>query len=77
MRNTPLAKERAISPSKARVPFGQHQDTELWNNQQARSQSLFLLKFDTVVLSKQISTFLVFTVRIECLCGTYPHRLYL
>ena len=22
------------------VPFGQHQDKELWNNQQARSQSL-------------------------------------
>ena len=25
---------------RARVPFGQHQDTELWKNQQARSQSL-------------------------------------
>ena len=25
----------------------------------------------------QISAFLVFPVRIECLCGTYPHRLYL
>ena len=25
---------------RAHVPFGQHQDTELWNNQQARSQSL-------------------------------------
>ena len=24
---------------RAHVPFGQHQDTELWNNQQARSQS--------------------------------------
>ena len=25
---------------RAHVPSGQHQDTELWNNQQARSQSL-------------------------------------
>ena len=25
---------------RAHVPFGQHQDTELWNNQPARSQSL-------------------------------------
>ena len=24
---------------RAHVPFGQHQGTELWNNQQARSQS--------------------------------------
>ena len=24
---------------RAHVPFGQHQDTELWNNQQDRSQS--------------------------------------
>ena len=24
---------------RAHVPFGQHQDTELWNNQLARSQS--------------------------------------
>ena len=24
---------------RAHVPFGQHQDTQLWNNQQARSQS--------------------------------------
>ena len=24
---------------RAHVPFGQHQDTELWSNQQARSQS--------------------------------------
>ena len=24
---------------RAHVPFGQHQDTELWNNQGARSQS--------------------------------------
>ena len=24
---------------RAHVPFGQHQDTELWNNQKARSQS--------------------------------------
>ena len=27
------------------VPFGQHQDTELWNNQQARSQSLRVFCF--------------------------------
>ena len=37
------------------VPFGQHQDMELWNNQQARSQSphecLLLLKFDTAEYS--------------------------
>ena len=25
---------------RAQVPFGQHQDTELWNSQQVRSQSL-------------------------------------
>ena len=25
--------------SRAHVPFGQHQDTKLWNNQQPRSQS--------------------------------------
>ena len=39
---------------RAHVPFGQHQDTELWNNQLARSQSprVFLLNFDTTVLSK-------------------------
>ena len=40
---------------RAHVPFGQHQDTELWNNQQARSQSprvFCFLKFDTAVFSK-------------------------
>ena len=40
---------------RAHVPFGQHQDTELWNNQQARSLEptrLLLLNFDTTVLSK-------------------------
>ena len=42
-------KNRNLVP-RAHVPFGQHQDTELWNNQQARSQSL--RGFDTIVLSK-------------------------
>ena len=35
---------------RAHVSFGQHQDTELWNNQQCRSQSQRV--FDTAVLSK-------------------------
>ena len=30
---------RRQSRPRAQVPFGQHQDTELWNNQQSRSQS--------------------------------------
>ena len=30
---------------RAHVPFGQHQDTELWNNQQARSQGLRVFCF--------------------------------
>ena len=30
---------------RAHVPFGQHQDTELWNNQQARSQSPRVFSF--------------------------------
>ena len=30
---------------RAHVPFGQHQDTGLWNNQQARSQSLRVVCF--------------------------------
>ena len=29
----------------AQVPFGQHQDTELWKNQQARSQSPRVFRF--------------------------------
>ena len=29
---------------RAHVPFGQHRDTELWNNQQARSQSLRVVR---------------------------------
>ena len=29
---------------RAHVPFGQHQDTELWNNQQARSQSFRVVR---------------------------------
>ena len=30
---------------RAHVPFGQHQDTELWNSQQARSQHLRVVCF--------------------------------
>ena len=40
---------------RTQVPLGQHQHTELWNNQQARSQSprvFCFQKFDTAVLSK-------------------------
>ena len=37
----------------------------------------FFLKFDTAVLSKPNSTFPAFPVRIECLCRTHPHRLYI
>ena len=60
--------------------FGQHQDTELWKNQQARSKSPRVFCFWILILlffQSQISTFLAFSVRIECLCGTHPHRLYL
>ena len=31
--------EKSNLVPRAHVPFGQHQDTELWNNQLARSQS--------------------------------------
>ena len=34
-----LPKEPNLVP-RAHVPFGQQQDTELWNNKQARSQEL-------------------------------------
>ena len=38
------------------MSFGQHQDTELWNNQQSHTQSprvfALNLKFDTAPLSK-------------------------
>ena len=65
---------------KAHMPFGQHQDTELCNNEQSRSQSPHAFCFQNVILlflQIQISTFLVFPVCFECLCVMYPHQLYL
>ena len=39
LKSTPLFLHLINLVPRARVSFGQHQDTELWNNQQARSQS--------------------------------------
>ena len=39
LKSTPLFLHLITFVPRARVSFGQHQDTELWNNQQARSQS--------------------------------------
>ena len=36
--NVPFSQEINLVP-RAQVPFGQHQDMEIWNNQQACSQS--------------------------------------
>ena len=65
---------------RAHMPFGQHHDTELCNNEQSRSQSPHAFCFQNVILlflQIQISTFLVFPVCFECLCVMYPHQLYL
>ena len=65
---------------RAPLSFGQHQDAELWNNQQSRSQSPRVFCFSILILllfQSQILTSLVFPVRIKCFCGTHPHRLYL
>ena len=66
---------------RAHVPFGQHQDTGLWNTSTIsfpEPSCLLLLKFDTAVLSKPNFDFpSFFSVRIEFLCGTHPRRLYL